>query len=81
MSLSSSCRASIVLGLSVFYTAAFTADREVTTNLDNVAGSLRTVIASADPGDRVIFGPNATGPILYSLDADIVIDKDLTIDA
>lgn len=81
MSFFPSCRAFVVFGSILVSAAAFSADREVTTDLDNVAGLLRTVIAAADPGERIVFAPGVIGPINYSAAAEIMIDEDLTIDA
>jgi hypothetical protein len=45
---------------------------------DGTAGTLRAQIATADPGEVIVFGAGVTGTIL--LDSELVIQKNLTID-
>jgi hypothetical protein len=53
-------------------------------DLFNLAGSLRGVIAEAAPGDTIVFDPSLSGATIFlssSIPGQLVIDKDLEIDA
>jgi len=59
----------------------FAADRTVTSGLDTGApGTLRAVIAAANPGDRILFGNGVSQVVLGIGMGELVIEKDLTID-
>ncbi len=53
----------------------------VTTLADSGGGSLRDTIASASPGNSIIFDPSLSGMTITLGGAQLLIDKDLIIDA
>lgn len=71
--------------ISLFSLAVSQAVETVTTDQDATGApgtTLREAIANADPGETVAFAPGVTGPILLNhLEGELVIDKDLVIDA
>ena len=53
----------------------------VTNTDDTGAGSLRQAIADADPGDLIVFDTALSGQTITLGGSEIVLDKDITIDA
>jgi len=49
--------------------------------IDGVPGSLRDRIATAEPGDSIIFDPSESGDVIILTEGELLIDKALTIDA
>src|ERR1700675_2839393 len=63
-------------GLASVHAATLT----VTTTADSGAGSLRAAIASAAAGDTIQFSAALHGQTITLTSAELVIDKDLTLD-
>src|SRR5579871_6524902 len=64
-----------------FRLATNAATLTVTSTGDSSPGSLRSTIASANPGDTIVFTSTFSGQVIQLTSAEILVTKNLTIDA
>ncbi len=70
-----------LLAASLLFVAALAPAQVVTTTADSGAGSLRAVVAGAAPGATVTFTAGLSGQVIALTSEDILLDKNITIDA
>jgi hypothetical protein len=74
-------RAMVLLALGFMLGRTAFAQEVVSSTADSGTGSLRAAIATANPGDRITFAPALSGRSIVLASNELVIAKNLTLDA